>query len=1077
MQNPELVKAMIDAIPLSSLHIDSYNYYVVHELMNTFTNLSDIAVDAGEKGVFVFSFSNPAFGTPKYSPQECILRDLNYSIPISAEIKLTKDGKEVMKKRVKLCDFPIMIGSVIDPFFPKLSVEEKIKQGKEAFDVGGYFIVNGVERFVIAIEELVSNKVLVAGERAQVFSYTSGYRAPHSLEFTKNNQLVVSFGKFSHIPIVALFKILGVNSDKEIIQLIDDPLMYINFQDAPKDKEEAIEMIGNKAHIPKTNRRQDVLDFIHSGLLPHVGREESSNKEKALYLAHMVNEFYKDPKFQVDKDFMGNKELLLVGEHLKGLINISFHTLTTDILRYFSNIRLRKREWNLDTIVNFESMNTYIYNALRTGSWPNGTKGVTHLLEKKNALQQLTLLRQINSNLDMDVATNEARRVHGSHIGRVCIVDTPEDAKVGLTKQAAIFAITAMPVPEQKDKVMQILKEQGAKPYDFSSDVFAEKNIIFYDTIPIMTCDNIDALKLKLRNLRRQGIIDYHYQIYSKGKNLFIEAIEGMLIRPLIVVKDGKSMYTEEIAAKVKNGELKWFDLVSKGIIDYLGADEENEALVAFSEDELTKDYTHLEINPTSIMGVAANMLPLANHNDAPRCGKSVKEVKGSAMGIYSSNFFNTYDVNKHVLNYLQKPLVRTAYYDLFEKSQLMGGQNLIVAFVEGGSNMEDALIFNKASIERGVGRSIFLTHTKVIEKRYANGLSEKIQIPAEDVKGRSDTIHYSKLEGDGIIRVGENVSCNNILVGKVAPPRFMSSYFNVDEYSSLWDTSISSSDIVDYTIDDVLITFNDDLEKIVKMRMYYDCIPEIGDKFSLREGQKGVISAIIPENDMPFSENGIIPDVLFNPHGVPSRMTYAQLLSGILAKYAVLTGKLQEASAFDVFDEAEIAKELEKQGYDGDGNEVMYNPRTGEKFKVKIFVVPLLYQRLEHLVSRKMQVRTTGPRTLLTRQPTEGKAAAGGLKFGEMEKDALIAHGATTVLDSLFDIDSIKIPVSSQHLAPYFDYQARNVKGISRQEKTAFVEIPFVFNTVLNYLRAMGISPVLKTESENNGVKNKEEK
>jgi len=1077
MQNLELVKATINAIPLSSLHLDSYNYYVVHELINMFTTLSDITIDAGEKGIFVFSFSNPTFGTPKYSPKECILRNLNYSIPISAEVELTKQGEHILKERVKLCDFPIMIGSVIDPFFPKISVSQKIKQGLDPFDVGGYFIIDSVERFVVAIEELVSNKVLVAGERAQVFSYTGGYRAPHSLNFTKDNHLVLSFGRFKSLPIVALFKILGIESDKEIIQLIDNPMMYINFQDAPKNREEAIEMIGNKAHIPKTNRRQDVLNFIHSGLLPHIGREESANKEKALYLAHMANIYYKDPKYRVDKDFIGNKELLLVGEQLKSLMNIAFNVLARDISRYFASIRTRKREWNLATIVNFESMNTYIYNALRTGAWPNGTKGVTHLLEKKNALQQLTLLRQINSNLDMDVATDEARHIHGSHVGRICIVDTPEDSKVGLTKQAAIFAITAMPVPEQKKKVEQILKEQGAKHYNFSSNIFAEKNLVFYDTIPIMTCDNIDALKSKLRDLRRQGIIDYHYQIYSKDKNLFIEAIKGMLIRALIVVNNGKSMYTKEIAAKVKKEEIKWFDLVSKGIIEYIGADEENEAFVAFSEDELTKDHTHLEINPTSVMGVAANMLPLANHSDAPRLGKSVKEVKGSAAGIYSSNFFNTYDVNKHVLNYLQKPLVRTAYHDLFEKSLLMGGQNLVVAFVEGGSNMEDALIFNKASIERGVGRSIFLTHKEVIEKKYANGLSEKIQIPAEDVKGKSDTIYYSKLEGDGIIKVGETISRNNILVGKVAPPRFMSGYFNVEGYLSLWDTSISSNDFVDYNIDDILVTFNDGLEKIVKIRMYYDCIPEIGDKFSLREGQKGVISAIVPENDMPFSEKGIIPDVLFNPHGVPSRMTYAQLLSGILAKYAILTGKLQEASAFDVFDEAEIAKELEKQGFDGDGNEVMYNPRTGEKFKVKIFLVPLLYQRLEHLVSRKMQVRTTGPRTLLTRQPTEGKASAGGLKFGEMEKDALLAHGATTVLDSLFDIDSIKIPVSNQYLAPYFDYQTRTVKGISRQEKTSFVEIPFVLNTVINYLRAMGISPLLKSETDYSSVKSKEEK
>ncbi|PKM92494.1 MAG: hypothetical protein CVU81_00165 [Euryarchaeota archaeon HGW-Euryarchaeota-1] len=1069
MQHLELVKAAINAIPLSSLHIDSYNYYVVHNLMNTFADLSDVTIDAGENGIYVFSFSNLAFGSPENSPKECILRDLNYSVPIFAEVTLTKDKVQILKDKVKLCDFPIMIGSVLDAAFPKGSAEEKIKQGADPYDVGGYFIVNGVERFVIAIEELVSNKVLTSGERAQVFSYTSGFRAVHALSFTKDHKLALSFGRFNHLPVVALFKILGIESDKEIIQLVNNPLMYVNFQDAPKDREEAIELIGAKAHIPKTTRHQDVLDFIHSGLLPHIGRAESADKEKALYLAHMINEYLKDPDFQVDKDFLGNKELLLVGEHLKSLMNISFHMLTRDMTRYFSTIRTRKREWNLSTIINSDSMNTYIYNALRTGMWPNGTKGVTHLLEKKNAIQQLTLLRQINSNLSMDVATDEARRVHGSQIGRICIVDTPEDSKVGLTKQAAIFAITAVPVIEQKEKIMQILKNLGAKPYDFASDVFTEKQIIFYDTVPIMVCEDVISLKNKLRNLRQQGIIDYHYQIYSKDKNLYLEAIIGMLIRALIVVKDGKSTYTKEIAAKVKKGDLKWFDLVNKGIIEYLGADEENEALVAFSEDELTKENTHIEIHPTAVMGVAANMLPLANYNDGPRLGKAVKEIKGAAAGIYHSNFFNSYDVNKHVLNYLQKPLVRTAYYDLVEKSHLMGGQNLIVAFIEGGSNMEDAIMFNKASIERGVGRSIFSTHEEVIEKKYANGLSEKIQMPGEDVKGRSDTIYYSKLEDDGVIGVGETVSRDNILVGRVAPPRFMSSYFDIEEYASLCDTSISSSDNMDFVVDDALITYNEDLEKIVKMRLYYDCIPEIGDKFSLREGQKGVISAIIPENDMPFSEKGIIPDVLFNPHGVPSRMTYAQLLAGLLAKYAVLTGKLQEGSAFDKFDEDEIGKEIEKYGYEGNGNEAMYNPRTGEKLKVKIFIVPLLYQRLEHLVSRKMQVRTTGPRTLLTRQPTEGKSQSGGLKFGEMEKDALIAHGAVTVLDSLFDIDSIKIPVSSQHLMPHYDYQLHAVKGVSRQEKASFVEVPFVFNTVLNYLRSMGISPVLKTEISKN--------
>jgi len=571
----------------------------------------------------------------------------------------------------------------------------------------------------------------------------------------------------------------------------------------------------------------------------------------------------------------------------------------------------------------------------------------------------------------------------------------------------------------------------------------------------------------KIRELRRENKLPKDLSVYYNEKNdeVLIEMDRGRVLRPLIVVKDGKPLLTEEHIKKIKEGKLKWDDLIKEGIIEYIDAAEEENAYVALKEEDLTKEHTHLEIHPSVIFGLLTSYVPFANHDYASRLLRGVKTQK-QGLGYYFLNYHQRFDTDVSVMHYPQIPLVQT--YTM-KKTPIMEkpmGCNVIIAVMTyEGYNIEDALIFNKGSIDRGLFRATYFRSYEAVESRYLGGLRDRITIPDKGVKNYLKEEYYRHLEEDGIIYPEAEVEEGDVLIGRVSPPKFSYSLEDIGFNLIERDSSVQTKE--KGIVSDVIITEDENKNLFVRVKVREERIPEIGDKFSSKHGQKGVIGLIVPEADMPFTASGIRPDIIFSPHSLPSRMTIGYLLELITGKAAALSGEYIDATPFDGTNEKEIRELLEKYGFRKDGTEIMYNPITGERYKVDIFIGSVYYMRLRHMVANKMHARARGPVTLLTKQPTEGKARHGGLRLGEMEQQAIIAHGAPLLFKERFSSDSTKVHVCDKcGIIGYKDSKGNIVCPVCGTNTTfSEVEIAYAFKLFLDELMSMNIYPKITTK------------
>ncbi|MCX6707481.1 MAG: DNA-directed RNA polymerase subunit B, partial [Candidatus Woesearchaeota archaeon] len=552
---------------------------------------------------------------------------------------------------------------------------------------------------------------------------------------------------------------------------------------------------------------------------------------------------------------------------------------------------------------------------------------------------------------------------------------------------------------------------------------------------------------------------------------IMIENAKGRIRRPLIVVKEGRPILTEKHVQQLEKGEISFKDLLAQGVIEYLDASEEENAYVAFFEEDLTKDHTHLEIAPIAALGLCASLVPFANHSPGARISMGSKNQK-QALGLYTSNFLVRMDMDVNVMLSPQIPVVKTVINDVFKYEKHPAGQNIVVAIMSfRGYNMEDSIVINKGSVDRGFGRSSYYRPAIVEELRYAGGLTDEICIPDKDVKGYKSEKDYRYLEEDGIISPEAVVGEGDVVIGKTSPPRFLSS---VDEYSLSSGTRRESSFSIKHgeqgIVDFVIITENEEGNKLVQVRLRDQRIPEIGDKFTSRHGQKGVIGLIVPQEDMPFSASGIVPDLLFSPHGIPSRMTISHLIELLGGKVGSLSGRYVDGTTFDAEPEDKLRKELLSLGFRENGAETFYDGQTGEQFEAKIFVGNMFYLKLKHMVSNKLHARARGPIQLLTRQPTEGRAKEGGLRLGEMEKDTFVAHGASMLLKERFDSDRTIVPVceSCGTIAIYNEFKDTKFCPICGDNvEITDVEISYAFKLILDEFKSLGIYPMMKLKTK----------
>ncbi|MFQ5621244.1 MAG: DNA-directed RNA polymerase subunit B [Candidatus Nanoarchaeia archaeon] len=577
----------------------------------------------------------------------------------------------------------------------------------------------------------------------------------------------------------------------------------------------------------------------------------------------------------------------------------------------------------------------------------------------------------------------------------------------------------------------------------------------------------------QIRMERRSGSVPRQVNVWYNDHmdSVYVSTIRGRVQRPLIIVKDGMSLLTDNHIKAIQKGEITWGDLVRQGVIENIDAAEEENLLVGFTADQLTKEHTHLEITPLAILGLITSLVPFGNYAPGPRLSIGGKNQK-QALGLYTANYSLRMDMDVNLLHTPQQPLVQTAMHKISNYETHPAGQNIVVAVMTyDGYNMEDATVINKGTIERGFGRSTYFRPVITEELRYSGGLMDQISIPDKEVKGYKSEKDYRMLEDDGIISPESQVKEEDVVIGKTSPPRFLS---GMDEYSLVSNVRRESSMALRHgergVVDFVLITENEEGNKLVQVRLRDQRIPEIGDKFTSRHGQKGVIGLIVPECDMPFTATGIVPDLIFSPHGIPKRMTVGHLLELIGGKVGALAGRTVDGSTFASEAESDLRKELENLGFRENGTETMYSGITGKQYKAKIYIGNMYYLKLKHMVANKLQSRALGPVQLLTRQPTEGKAKEGGLRVGEMEKDTFVAHGASLVLKERFDSDKVVVPICEESGLLAIHDRIKDIKYSpihGENAKISDIEISYAFKLLLDEFKALGIYPKLELENK----------
>ncbi|HEV8289887.1 MAG TPA: DNA-directed RNA polymerase subunit B [Candidatus Norongarragalinales archaeon] len=602
----------------------------------------------------------------------------------------------------------------------------------------------------------------------------------------------------------------------------------------------------------------------------------------------------------------------------------------------------------------------------------------------------------------------------------------------------------------------------------------ADKSSIFLNGRFFGFHEDGGKLAAEIREKRRSGDIEPETNVafYKRTNEVFINNDEGRVRRPLIVVKKGKSMLNAQHIEKLKSGEIHWNDLIKQGVIEMIDSEEEENAYVALEENDLTDKHTHLEIEPTIILGYASSQMPFPEYNASPRVLMASQHTK-QALGLYSSNFNQRLETRSHLLHYPQQPLVQTRVYRASHNYLRPSGQNFVVAVLSfHGYNMQDAVVLNKDSIERGLGRSTFYRTYTAEERRYPGGQKDKFQIPEEFVQGYLGEEAYANLAPDGIIAPESVVKGDSVLVGKTSPPRFLKEISALEvDVEKRRESSVTVRSNEDGVVDNVILSETTAGNRYVKVRVRKSMIPEIGDKFSSRYGQKGVVSLMVPQEDMPFTRNGITPDLIINPHAIPGRMTAGHLLEMLAGKTAALDGLLKDGTAFTGQDQEDFESALAAQGFVPQGEEIMYDGKTGRALHAKIFVGVIFYQRLHHLVSLKMHARSRGPVQMLTHQPTEGRAREGGLRLGEMERDCFIGFGAASLLKERMIDSSDKttelVCADCGSLAVLDKIKNKGYCPVDASTNVHPVEMSYAFKLLVDEMKSIGIFPKLRLKEK----------
>lgn len=1022
-----LVKKYLENHSLVESNITSFNNFINHRMQEIIEELNasidsddEIEIKLGKIKVDKPQVVEADGSSQLISPAEARIRGLTYSAPVYVEITIKQAG-QIESHDVEIGKIPIIVKSDVCNL-SGMTKEELIENYIDPLEPGGYFIINGNERVIVMIEDLAENQPFIEKSKGNImlrlFSKRGSYRIPISITDTNEGIVEISFSRFKNIPIVVILKALGMSKESDIAKYIgkeNDSLIVNLYEYAHlQNEEDAMMAIAEQTSLQGT--KKEILDRIKQRLdsyfLPHIGLKKENRIEKAVTLCKFIKQFFvakENPKNLTDKDHYANKRVRMSGDLLGDLFRINMNILIRDVQHSLQKVQKRKKFYSIKTIAKSTLFTHRIESAIATGNWIGERSGVTQNMDKTNYLAILSQLQRVSSMLPGEQENFLARTLHPTHYGRFCPVETPEGTEIGLRKNLALLARISTRAKMPEEKLFANLNECGLQ-----KEIEGEGNDVFLNGSFIGHVENYKEFIENTREKRRQGEFPIELSIrYNDAmSNVLLSTEIGRVMRPVIIVKDGVSKLKTEHVKLLSEDSMGWDDLIAQGIVEYLDASEEENTLIALTEEELTNEHTHLEIDKIDLLGVVTSLVPYANYDQSSRLNRGSKTQK-QGLGLYAANFLTRIDTDVNILHYPQKPIVRSFVYDTLNVHP--AGQNVIVAIMtHEGYNMEDALILNKGSIDRGLARSTYFRPYTSVELNYAGGLKDEITIPEKDVSGYRTEESYRYLEDDGIVYPEGKLRSGEVVIGKTTPPKFLSEVREISIKAKKEASSVIRQEETG-TVDAVFITEDTQGNKVIRVKTRDLRKPELGDKFATSHGQKGIIGAIIPENDMPFTSRGIKPDVIFNPHSIPSRMTVGYLIELLAGKVGSLSGKIMDGTGFSGQRITDLEEQLKELGFREDGKETVYAGVSGKMMNVKIYVGDMYYLKLKYMVSNKLHARASGKVTLLTRQPIEGRAKGGALRLGEMEQQALVAHGASLLLKERYDSDKVVLPICTK--------------------------------------------------------------
>ncbi|XP_075087031.1 DNA-directed RNA polymerase III subunit 2 [Nicotiana tabacum] len=1115
----QLVPEFLKVRGLVKQHLDSFNYFVKTEIKkivqankeirsildpNIYLKYNDVHI--GEPSIMVDGV------TEKLNPQKCRLCDLTYAAPIYVDIEYTTGSHGQIsvqtKKNVTIGRMPVMLRSCCCVLYGK-DEEELAKLGECPLDPGGYFVIKGTEKVILIQEQLSKNRIIIDTDKkgcvqASVTSSTEKTKSKTIVKMEKE-KVYLELNMFkTKVPIMIVMKAMGMESDQEVVQMIGrDPrfsaLLLPSIEECADLKvytqQQALEFLESDKMLKMSSysagpveKGARALSILRDIFLANVPVHQHNFRKKCIYVAVMMRRMMEailNKDAMDDKDYVGNKRLELSGQLLSLLFEDLFKTMNDEARKTVDALLARpSRSSRLDIspFIAKDSITVGMERTLSTGNWDvkrfrMHRKGMTQVVARLSYIGSLGHMTKISPQFEKSRKVSGPRALQPSQWGMLCPCDTPEGEACGLVKNLALM--THVTTDEDEHPIISLCYCLGVEDLEQLSAEelhMPSSYLIILNGLILGKHRSPQRFANAMRKLRRAGKIGEFISIFvnEKQRSVYIASDGGRVCRPLVIADKGVSRIKEQHMKELRDGVRNFDSFLKDGLIEYLDVNEENNSLIALYEKEATPETTHIEIEPFTILGVCAGLIPYPHHNQSPRNTYQCAMGK-QAMGNIAYNQLSRMDTLIYLLVYPQRPLLTTRTIELVGYDKLGAGQNATVAVMSySGYDIEDAIVMNKSSLDRGFGRCIVMKKYSATCLKYENNTSDRIIKPQRQ---GYEAERMQILDEDGLASPGEIIRPHDIYINKESPTVTRTP---VSSPMSLPDSAYKPSrqtykgpEGETPVVDRVALHSDKNNNLCIKFMIRHTRRPEIGDKFSSRHGQKGVCGTIVQQEDFPFSERGICPDLIMNPHGFPSRMTVGKMIELLGSKAGVSCGRFHYGSAFgepsghaDTVDT--ISETLVKHGFSYNGKDFIYSGITGMPLQAYIFMGPIYYQKLKHMVLDKMHARGSGPRVMITRQPTEGRSRNGGLRVGEMERDCLIAYGASMLIYErlMISSDPFEVQVCRKcGLLGYYNYKLKT--GICSMckngENISTMKLPYACKLLIQELQSMNIVPRLK--------------